>query len=76
MTQKDNKTIVCDLIEKNSIDGLDELCATNFIGHLPTFPDATTKDGFLGFAQMLFTVCIWFLTTLRGNACLQLNIIF
>ena len=55
MTTKQNKAIVCDLIEKNSIDGLDELCASNFTGHLPTFPGVANKDGFLGFAQMLFT---------------------
>ncbi len=51
----ENKTIVRDLIEKNTIEGLDELCADNFIGHLPSFPNVANKDGFLGFAQMLFT---------------------
>lgn len=55
MITETNKKIVCELIEKDNINGLDELCASNLIGHLPMFPDVATKDGFLGFAQMLFT---------------------
>lgn len=55
MTIEQNKRVVRDLIEDNSVDGLDKLCASNFVGHLPSFPVPTNKAEFLGFAQMLFT---------------------
>jgi len=55
MTTNDNKKIVCDLIEKNTIEGLSELCSDDFKGRLPMFPGEANKEGFLGFAQMLFT---------------------
>ena len=55
MTIGQKKSIVCNLIEDNSVDGLDKLCASNFIGNLPSFPVPTDKAEFLQFAQMLFT---------------------
>ena len=55
MTTEQNKAIVKDLIEKNTIEGLDKMCASSLSGHLPMFPEVASKDGFLGFAQMLFT---------------------
>ncbi len=54
MITNDNKKNVMNLIEKNTVEDLDILCADNFIGHLPMFPGPATKEGFLGFAQMLF----------------------
>ncbi len=54
MTVEKSKSIVCALIEKNTLEGLEELCDPNLVGHLPMFPN-TNKEGFLGFAQMLFT---------------------
>lgn len=55
MITEKNKAIIKDLIEKNTIEGLDEMCDSNLAGHLPMFPETANKDGFLGFAQMLFT---------------------
>lgn len=55
MIKELNKSTVKLLIEKNTIEGLDDLCSANLVANLPMFPEATNKDGFLGFATMLFT---------------------
>ncbi|WP_089610395.1 ester cyclase [Dehalobacterium formicoaceticum] len=55
MTIEQNKGVIRDLIEENSVDGIDELCALNFVGHLPYFPVPVGKAEFLEFAKMLFT---------------------
>lgn len=51
----DNKKTILELVEANTIEGLDQLCAANIGAHIPMFPEVANKDGFLGFAKMLFT---------------------
>lgn len=55
MTIEQNKRIIRDLIEDDSVDSIDKLCASNLVGHLPYFPVPVGKAEFLEFAKMLFT---------------------
>lgn len=49
------KKIVQELLEANTMEGLDQLCDDNLQAHMPMFPTVANKEGFLGFAKMLFT---------------------
>ncbi|OPX87109.1 MAG: SnoaL-like polyketide cyclase [Pelotomaculum sp. PtaB.Bin104] len=55
MTSENNKAIVKDLIEANTLASIDELCAPDFIGHLPGFPAPTDRKTFVDFASMLYS---------------------
>ena len=54
MSIETNKTIVRNFIEANTVTSIDELCATDFIAHLPSFPTPTDRVGFIEFASMLY----------------------
>jgi len=55
MTSDDNKAILKKLIEANFVESIDELCAPDFVGHLPSFPTPIDRTNFKAFASMLYS---------------------
>ena len=55
MTSDENKVIFKKLIEANTLASIDELCAPDFVGHLPSFPAPTDRTNFIAFASMLYS---------------------
>jgi len=55
MTIEKNKAIIKNLIEANTIASINELCAPNFVGHLPGFTAPTDRINFINFASMLYS---------------------
>jgi len=54
MILEKNKAIVKNLIEANTVASIDELCAPNFVGHLPGFSAPTDRVNFMNFASLLY----------------------
>lgn len=55
MSIEKNKAIVRSFIEANTVSSIDELCAPDFIAHLPGFPSPTDRLSFMNFASMLYS---------------------
>lgn len=55
MSNEKMKMAVKNLIESDTVDSIGELCAPDFVGHMPGMPEPVDRSGFMNFAAMLYS---------------------